>query len=143
MVEKNRHKDYRASVACTVYKCMSNRCRVVFVSFCFPPCFHSGIVFLYAFVLALFPSFSSLHPKMFYRKFYPLYYICVQLIHINVFSLWNFRKCSTYMGQDVFNLWNFTDLVTHYVYNHVRNSLKLSAGNYCTWLCSILGYLLY
>ena len=54
MGEKKRHKDYLASVT---YTC--NRCRVVFMSFCFPPCSHSRVAtLLLLFSSTLFSSFS-------------------------------------------------------------------------------------
>ena len=46
-----------------------SRCRVVFVSFSFPPCFHSRIVFLFVFHPFLVPILfigSSLHLNNFY-----------------------------------------------------------------------------
>ena len=47
---KNTQEDYHASVAC-----LCNRCRVVWVSFSFAPCFHSRVVFLCAFRFCLVP----------------------------------------------------------------------------------------
>ena len=54
---------------------LCNRCRVVFVSFSFPPCFSSRIVFLCVFHPYLVPFHyigSSLHLNGFYRIFYLL-----------------------------------------------------------------------
>ena len=69
LLQRKRHEDYPASVACT-----SNRYRVVFMSFSFPLCFCSGVVFL-CFHLGLVSILfirSSLHLKIFRRKFLPL-----------------------------------------------------------------------
>ena len=63
-----------------------------------------------------------------------LYHFRVELILIIVFKSWNFRNAPFTL------MWLYTDFATHYVYNHVHNGLKLSVGNYCTWLYSILGY---
>ena len=64
--KRKRQEDYPAPVACTSY-----RCRVVFMSFSFPPYFCSGVVFC---VLLSKPCFhsslgSSLNLTILYRNF--------------------------------------------------------------------------
>ena len=57
-------------------------------------------------------------------------------IHIWRIQVVEFQECSNYKRQDSMATWPYMDMVTHYIFSHMCNDLKLSTGNYHVWFCS-------